>query len=237
MTGHEQFGWDGDVRRLTIRRLGPADLRGCLILAGQRRWPPEESKWRFLLDVGVAFGIDAPGGGLAGVVVLTCYEGGLAAIGMLLVSPRFGRQGLGRRLMGVALDQAGTATVFLYATAEGRPLYDALGFREVGRVIKYAGEFQRGSPLPDVPVRPAAASDLPELVRLDAAAFGVGRERLLVRLDELAALRCVAATDDGLAGYGAAWPSLDRTVIGPLIADDESTAEALLDAPARSVGF
>jgi hypothetical protein len=71
-------------------------------------------------------------------------------------------------------------------------------------VVKYAGEYRRGSSPPGASVRSATVGDLPQLARLDAMAFGAGRERLLARLDEFAALRYVAATSDGLTGYGAA---------------------------------
>lgn len=236
VTGQGRTEPDADVERLSIRRLGPADLPGCLTLAKQRRWLAEKSKWLLLLEVGVAFGIDALDGSLAGTVVVTPYQDNLAVIGMLLVSSRFSRRGLGRRLMRAALDYAGDATVFLYSTAEGRPLYEALGFREVDRVVKYAGHYQPQAPSRSVRIRPAAAADLGELARIDEVAFGARREQLLARLGEFAALRYVAAARDGLIGYGAAWRSVRGHVIGPLVAADDATAEALADALARRAG-
>lgn len=227
---------DPGAGKLAIRRLSAADVPGCVALARQRRWLPEESKWEFLLEVGDGFGIDASDGGLAGAVVVTIYEDKLAAIGMLLVSPRWGRQGLGRRLMRAVLDHAGAATTFLYSTAEGQPLYEALGFREVSRVVKYAGEYRSRPVSQGITVRAAAATDLPGLARIDEAAFGARRDRVLASLSEFATVRYVGVANEGLTGYGTAWRSLGCTVIGPLVAADEATAEALADALAGQSG-
>ena len=105
-----------------IRRLGQADLPGCLALAADRQWAAEERKWSLLLRIGEVYGVDDPAGGLAGTVVLTRYGHRLAAVGMMLVASRHGRRGLGQALMTHAVRAAAGATVFLYATAQGRPL-------------------------------------------------------------------------------------------------------------------
>jgi hypothetical protein len=86
------------ITELPVRRLGPADLGAIVALAGDRGWPAEESKWRLMFAVSEAYGVDDPVGGLAGIVVLTNYGSELAAVGMMLVASRYGRQGLGRRL-------------------------------------------------------------------------------------------------------------------------------------------
>src|SRR5215470_8643733 len=48
------------VRFPPIRRLGPADLGGCVALSVDRGWSPEQAKWSLLLELAEAFGIDAP---------------------------------------------------------------------------------------------------------------------------------------------------------------------------------
>jgi GNAT superfamily N-acetyltransferase len=230
MTAVGSAGPDAGAGRLAIRRLSSVDVPGCRALASQRGWLPEASKWDFLLEVGDGFCIDDPDGGLAGAVVVTRYGDELAAIGMLLVSPRWGGRGLGRSLMQVVLDHAGTATAFLYSTAEGQPLSESLGFREVSRVVKFAGEYRGRPASQSIEVRAATDFDLPGLARIDEAAFGARRDRVLASLSEFAALRQVAFVNDAMTGYGAAWHSLGRTVIGPLVGADEATAEALADA-------
>ena len=105
-----------------IRRLGPADLKACLALAVDREWPAEERKWTLLLEAAKAYGVDDPGGGLAGAVVLGRYGATLASVGMMLVAFQHGRPGLGRRLMAHVLGQAGDASVFLTESASSGPI-------------------------------------------------------------------------------------------------------------------
>ena len=150
---------------LPVRRLVLADLPGCVELAADRGWPPEENKWRLLFAVAEAYGVDEPGGReLAGMVTLTRYGDALAVVGMMVVAARHGRQGLGRLLMEHVLAQAGPAVVYLIATAAGRPLYEQLGFRtlddsvqQVGLFVPRPGESSGGAGAPASAGVPASA--------------------------------------------------------------------------------
>jgi len=127
-----------------VRRLGPDDLRRCVALAVDREWSPEEAKWSLLLAASEVFGVDAPDGrGLAGAVVLTRWAADYAAVGMMLVAARYERRGLGRALLEHLLRAAGEdATVTLFATDMGRPLYEKLGFKPVRRSVSFIGRFK-----------------------------------------------------------------------------------------------
>ena len=130
---------------LPVRRLNAADLPACLVLAADRNWTREKHKWQLLFEVSDVYGLDDPaGGGLAGAVVLTRYGPDLAAIGMMLVAARYGRRGLGSRLMIHALEQAAGAVVYLTATEFGRPLYQKLGFRAVDVSVTHRGLLRAG---------------------------------------------------------------------------------------------
>jgi GNAT superfamily N-acetyltransferase len=128
-----------------IHRLGLGDLRRCVALSVDRGWLPERPKWSLLLGSSEAFGIDAPDGDvsgrLAGAVVLTRWGPDLASVGMMLVATRYARRGLGRALMENLLAQAGDATVTLFATDMGRPLYEKLGFVPVRQSVSFVGQF------------------------------------------------------------------------------------------------
>jgi predicted N-acetyltransferase YhbS len=217
-----------------VRPLDPADLSACLDLAADRGWPREDVKWRFALAAGSVFGVDDPGGGLAATVAVTRYEPGLAVIGLLLVAARHGRRGLGRRLTEHALEWAAGRVVYLYATPESQPLYEALGFRVLGHVTRHAGSFAAapgagalaGGPL----VRPPVPADRAEVLALDRAAFGASRASALGALARLADQVVVAADDRGVVGHGSAWRNLDVLAIGPLVARDDAAALALIQA-------
>jgi len=142
-----------------IRRLTPDDRERCIALAVDRGWSPESAKWTLLLAASEVFGVDAPDGrGLAGSVTLTRWGPDLAAVGMMLVATRYSRRGLGRALMEHLLRAAGPdATVTLFATDMGRPLYEQLGFRPVRRNVSFVGRFRPPSRLraPATRLRPA----------------------------------------------------------------------------------
>ncbi|MFF0475253.1 GNAT family N-acetyltransferase [Streptomyces sp. NPDC004284] len=217
------------LAQLPIRRLTPKDLLACADLSENRGWLREEHKWGLLLTAGTGYGIDDPEGpGLAAGSVVTSYGPGLAAIGMVLVAERYARQGLGRRLMQHVLAEAGDTPLTLYATANGQPLYEQLGFTETSRSEMVCGRFTFTAPAPDVPVRPATAEDLPAILRLDHEVFGLDRTHMITRLPAFADHLRVAQDGGEIIGFAAAWPNMDTHVIGPLIARDPGTAQALI---------
>jgi GNAT superfamily N-acetyltransferase len=229
-----------------IRRLGPDDLQSCADLAVDRGWRPEKRKWGLLLEAAEVFGIDAQDGGLAGSVTLARYGAEHASVGMMLVAARYGRQGLGRALMTHLLDAAGGATVTLFATDMGRPLYAKLGFRPVGRSASFVGYFRPGPPAPaGIGTRPATSADRAAILDIDQAAFGADRSAFVGRLPAFADKILLAVTSEGsaprsaravpgaesrpgIAGYAARWGNGDVKVIGPVIAADEATARCLI---------
>ncbi|MFJ9032963.1 GNAT family N-acetyltransferase [Streptomyces sp. NPDC102274] len=230
-----------------IRRLTRSDLKSCADLAEDRSWAREEHKWGLLLSASTTYGIDDPAGnGLAAVCVVTSYGPAdrpeLVAIGMLLVAGRHARQGLGQRLMNHALREAGSTPLTLYATPFGRPLYEKLGFTDIGEAETLLGHLRSPEHPPQITTRPAAAGDLPALVRLDTEVLGADRTHLIARLPAFADRLRVAEEGSTLIGYAAIWPTPATDVIGPLIARDTETAKALIsslaagsDRPVRTV--
>jgi GNAT superfamily N-acetyltransferase len=222
------------VAALPIDRLAPAELDACIALARSRAWRPERRKWALLFEVGEVYGIRDPAGGLAGSVTLTRYGDGLAVVSMMLVAERFGRRGLGRRLMDHVLRQAGDATVFLYATPLGRPLYEQLGFRSLGAVTTSVGVFGGAAA---GGTRPATAADRAAIGALDAAASGADRTRLLDGYLALAEQLRVIERDGEVRGFAAAAANPDHVVVGPLVAPDLDAARTLIaDVAARIDG-
>jgi GNAT superfamily N-acetyltransferase len=217
-----------------IHRLEPGDLKRCVALSADRGWSPERSKWSLLLAASETFGVDAPDGrGLAGAVVLTRWGADLASVGMMLVAARYGRCGLGRALMEHVIAEAGGATVTLFATDMGRPLYEKLGFQPVRRNVSFVGAFRPARPAagPAGWARAATEADLPALLAVDRAAFGADRGRILTRLpgfaDRIAVLE--DHSEHGISGYAAAWRNTpSSTIIGPLVAPDVQSAQQLI---------
>jgi GNAT superfamily N-acetyltransferase len=217
---------------LPIRRLTLRDHTSCADLSEDRGWPREEHKWGFLLTAGKAYGVDDPDGGLAAACVVTEYGPqdrlDLAAIGMVLVSQRHARQGVGRRLMRHIVSAMGTTPLTLHATPNGRPLYEELGFKVTGRAEMLRGHFTPHGAKPETATRAATAEDLTSILRLDEEVFGADRTHIIARLPAFADQLRVAEENGRVIGYAAAWPNMDTQVVGPLIARDTRTAQALL---------
>jgi GNAT superfamily N-acetyltransferase len=210
------------------RRLTLADLPACLALAADRDWGREEHKWRLLFEVGEVFGLEDDVGDLVATVVLTRYPPGAAVISMVLVATRLERRGLGTRLMRHVLEQSGPGPVYLYATANGRPLYEKVGFATIDRMTTYVGRLQPAAD-PAAPVsRPARDDDLPAILALDAAAFGADREQLVARLPAFCERLRVLEHDGQITGYAGSWRNMETVVIGPAIAADAGGAQTLI---------
>jgi GNAT superfamily N-acetyltransferase len=237
-----------------IQPLTSADLPGCLALARDRGWLPEERKWRLLFDLGTVYGVRDPAGQLGGVAVLTRYGADFAVIGMMLVATRYAGRGLGRALMTRALADAGDAIVFLHATPIGRPLYEKLGFVPAGASHTYLGTFRptvraaAGAPggsrsaRPEVPAarggsRPAGPGDLMAIRRLDARANGTDRALLVRRLPGFTEQLRVTERMGAVTGYAGAYDGLRYVSIGPVVAEAADDAKTLIaDAAAAASG-
>lgn len=239
--------YSNNLRFPDIRPIGPDDLKDCAALSVDRGWWPERGKWSLLLEESEGWGIEAPdGNGLAGTVVLTRWGSECGAIGMMLVASRYGGHGLGRALMEHALRAAGDGmAVSLYATGSGRPLYDKLGFMPVRSSVAFRGHFRdtsqpnnskKGEPRTEATetrgiVRVATEADLQPIIRLDRAAYGADRERMLLRLPGFAERIVVLEADEadeGIVGYAAAWRTEAFMMVGPLMAPDGAAARRLV---------
>jgi GNAT superfamily N-acetyltransferase len=211
------------------------DLSSCSNLARDRDWPPDEHRWRLLLTAGTGYGIDDPkGAGLAAACFVTRHgapdTSGLSVVGMMLVARQYARQGLGRRVLQHAMRETEGTPLSLYATRFGEPLYTQLGFVGVGQTVTVRGRFRMTRQDTAVTVDTATADDLPALLRLDAEVFGVDRTLMITRLPAFADHLLIAREGSDLIGYAATWPSTETDVIGPLIARDTATAQALITA-------
>ncbi|MCE7011850.1 GNAT family N-acetyltransferase [Kibdelosporangium philippinense] len=217
---------------MLIRRIDATRLDDCLALAAGRKWSAEPHKWGLLFEIGDVYGIDDPDGGLAGCVVCTSYGTRLSGIGMMLVAEKFGRQGLGGQLMKHAMAEAGTESTWLTATTYGQPLYEKLGFRSIGDSYIYRGEFR---PPASGASRPASTKDMAAIAALDAEVFGAPRPEVLGRLPVFTEQLRVIEGTEGIRGYAAAWRNVDDTVIGPVVADNETMAKNLISDLAAGI--
>ena len=209
-----------NIRKLTLNDAAPG-----LALTQAVGWQPGLAQWRRVLEwgAGCAFGIE-DGGQLVATTLGIRYSTALAWVAMVITHPDHQRRGYARRLMEAVMDQlSDVACVMLDATDVGLPLYEKLGFRAIGKIEIWTGAGLRGEQVPDL--RPLTSDDLPHIIGLDAASFGVSRphviERLLVDSQGW-------RTDDGFVLVQMA--ADDWTHVGPWAARSSASAARLLAA-------
>jgi hypothetical protein len=153
-----------------------------------------------------------------------------AALGMIIVDPRFQGHGIGRSLMRVALRGLGSRSVLLRATGEGRRLYEQLGFVSLEDVGQHQGKASGGAIAglaKGERLRPTGRRDCAALAALDAQATGIARHNMLAAL--LRTASGVVLDRDGEAiGFALLRRSGRGYVIGPVIAPDAGRARVLI---------
>ena len=156
----------------------------------------------------------------------------IAWISMVLVDAAHRGRGIGTQLMRHALawlDQRGTRTVRLDATALGRPVYEKLGFLGQYDVARWEGKAVGGELRPEITF--AAESHLEAISVLDHEATGTPRGPLLARLftERPRGMR-VAVAQGRVTGFSGVRPGGRAWQVGPVVALDASSGSALLDA-------
>jgi GNAT superfamily N-acetyltransferase len=221
-----------------IELLSEVHLPAALWLTEQSQWNQTERDWRRLLQSvrKGCFGAFLEGR-LIGTITTVAYGTELAWIGMMLVDPDCRRQGLGTRLMKMALEhlqRIGVAAIKLDATPAGRPLYESLGFRPEGLIERWEGMGLSGEkkkwPAWDERLRAAVYA-------FDRLAFGADRSALLTSLiTDSPVTPLVALTPEGrLEGFALARPGRRAFYIGPVAAWARETALPLLDGMLRQL--
>ncbi len=199
--------------------MGPIDptrIEACLRLSQGAGWNQLAEDWRIFLDHGVVLGIDDDAGTLIATGAVLPYDG-FAWISMVLVDGTRRRQGLGTRILEGCLAETTRLGLvpLLDATEAGEPLYRGLGFGPLFRLTRWVGQGAAGPRL-----RPAEDGDL----ALDMAVFGSPRGFVLDGLKARA-----PRISGGGGGFVLGRPGRTATQIGPVVAEDEETAAALIE--------
>lgn len=211
--------------------LAAADLEAAEGLVAEAGWNQVSADWRIFLELGRAFAVKERRR-LAATAATLPYPSGFGWISMVLVSQAFRRRGIATRLLEHCIEslrEAGMVPV-LDATPAGREVYLPLGFRDGWAITRWrhGGAFSGGDPA-GKNIQPLSARHWNDLLAFDAQAFGCDRAPLLERLrGRSAAFACVCVEDDQVRGFLLGRDGRLATQLGPIAAQDEATAAALV---------
>jgi GNAT superfamily N-acetyltransferase len=212
-----------------VRRLDARDLPEALRLTQELNWSHRLADWDFHFRLGRGWAACDADGRLLGTALWWAYGPALGAVGLVVVRPDCQGRGIGRRLMDAIIGDAGDRTLQLAATQAGLRLYEQCGFVAVDRVSQCQGVV-RAVPVPvpdDVSLREFVRADLAAACRLDQAATGAPRDELIEAVFDQHRGAVVAERAGALAGFAMQRAFGRGTLIGPVIAADESIAVAL----------
>lgn len=222
--------------------LTAADTHACWQLSQALRWPHREADWQQFISWakahGAALAVRADGQ-LIGCGLAWQWGQEQGSIGMVIVDNAWQRRGIGKRLFKDLLQALEGRDVMLQATAQGRPLYESLGFTAIGQARQFHGHWQppveagpTSSLATDELTRLLQPQDLPALLAYDQRERGLTRpallQALLAQMD--ADERCAVSMDahGRLCGYGILRRFGRGWVVGPLLADGADRAVALV---------
>jgi GNAT superfamily N-acetyltransferase len=206
-----------------------ADVTAAHALSVQLKWPHRLEDWAMLQRIGTGFVVEDEGR-LIGTA-FTLPQGHYATIGLVIVSDEYQGQGIGRKLMELALEASAPRTAVLNATLAGVPLYASQGFIEFGHIQQHQGLVQAStsSALPAGELcRPLNEADRARQLELANAGSGLDRETVLKDLFEVVEHSVGIERDGQLRAFAILRPFGRGRCIGPVIAETPEQAKHLI---------
>jgi GNAT superfamily N-acetyltransferase len=218
---------------LTEEGMTAADAEAGLLLSAEAGWNQTAKDWRFMLREGRGVGVRDVSGRWIGSSLALPLGTDLSWISMVLVAKDQRRRGIGTRLLRRCVEavQRAERAAGLDATEFGRSVYLPLGFRDLYSISRLWLETPvRAEPLPtDHQIRPLIAADLVAVAAFDASRSGMERCHVLDYLFWQAPSSAFAVeVEEGIVGYILGRPGREAFQIGPVVADHENVACALV---------
>ena len=226
---------------MVIEPIGPEHAPGVWPLSIEAGWNQNVADWKFMLGAGRGFGLRNEAGVWQASSLVLPLGQKLAWISMVLVTQALRRGGVGTRLLKRCIDEvrASGAVAGLDATEQGRPIYLPLGFHDLYKIERWhlVGARDRIAPPPAIAIRLANLTELPALAIYDRPLSGMERPTLLTHLATRQPGRAwVAETATGkLAGFVLGREGRTASSIGPVVADSEAVALALISRATTGV--
>jgi len=221
----------------TIRTMRPDEIPLAVEWAAAEGWNPG------LADAACFACVDPEGfliaeldGAPAATVSCVNYSARFAFLGFYIVRPDLRGRGFGLRIWNAAIAHAGPRVIGLDGVTAQQDNYRKSGFTLAYANVRYGGTVAA----PDAPRADVIAlSDVPmaDVETDDATVFPAPRSAFLrAWIGAPGHTGCAIVRDGRLAGWGVIRPCRKGFKIGPLVADDRATAEAVLSTLLARVG-
>ena len=224
-----------DIERFTHDDIGP-----FLRYASAEKWISTEWELKFLLDTFSEGCFACRAGGLPIAFVTSIKYDKSGWIGNLIVDESLRGKGIGSSLMERALEalrQAGAETVWLTASADGKPIYERLGFCELDVINRWKGTGFTGRP------ERTGEISLKEAIALDGLGWGDRRDALLSATFARGKVFGVEGgflvmQGDGALVQGGPWVCTDDgkapILLDSVLADNAGPGEIMFDVPGKN---
>ncbi|HEX8543305.1 MAG TPA: GNAT family N-acetyltransferase [Pseudomonas sp.] len=215
-----------------LRPMTGADLIAAHALSQKLKWPHRLEDWQFMHSVSKGFVAEDEQGIFA--TAFCCLQGDFSTIGLVIVADERQGQGIGRKMMNLALEASAGITATLAATAAGTPLYVSQGFVAYNQLHQYQGTVPAGvvtSELePGVTLRLLDSHDHAALLALASAATGMDRQPVMSGILSIGEVICGVEQDGELIGFAVLRPFGRGSCVGPVIAETSRQARAMISS-------
>lgn len=211
-----------------IRPMDLADLKIAISWAAQEGWNPGlHDADSFLATDPNGFFVGEVNGKPISCISAVAYNDQFGFIGFYIVSPEWRGQGYGWKTWQQAMKYLGNRCIGLDGVIAQQANYCKSGFTLAYRNIRYQGTI---TPIPEPSEMLLAGSDVPfeQLVEFDHQFFPAVRPIFLKAwIEQSGSVSWVKRQNDRILGYGVVRPCQVGWKIGPLFAQDSTTADQL----------
>lgn len=225
-------------RAIHYRPMTAADVANAHALSVALKWPHRLEDWAMLQRLAQGF-VAEDNGRLIGSS-FACHQGDFTTIGLVIVSDDYQGQGIGRRLMDLALETVGPRTAVLNATLAGAPLYTKMGFKDFGQIEQRQGQANIAQTTPlkaGAQCRALSLGDAPRLIELANAGSGLDRAAILDDLLPDAKYGVGIESAGQLQAFALLRPFGRGLCLGPVIAQDAEQAKHLIETLLNKVPY
>lgn len=130
------------IRNMRLAPFTSDHIDQAVMLSQAEKWPHRREDWDMLLDLSTGR-VALEGDKVVGTTLRTDYGPEVSMMNMIIVGASHRGRGLGRRLMESMMEEVPGRELRLFATSDGLPLYEKLGFVAEGAISQCQGQITR----------------------------------------------------------------------------------------------